>query len=84
MEAVLLTDNKSLEQAVHSTSSPTDRKIFATVATIRQMEEEENIKIKWISSAKQWANPLTKFGANLDGLVNLMETGELNIDINNM
>ena len=84
MEAVLLTDNKSLEQAVHSTSSPTDRKIFATVATIRQMEEEENIKIKWISSAKQWANPLTKFGANTDGLIKLMETGELNIDIKNI
>ena len=81
MPATLLTDNKSLEQAVHSSSSPTDRKIFATVATIRQMEEEENIKIKWISSAKQWANPLTKYGANTDGLIKLMQTGELDIDI---
>ena len=81
MPAMLLTDNKSLEQAVHSTSVPSDRKIFATVATIRKMEEEDNIKIKWIPSAKQWANPLTKFGASSEGLVKLMQTGDFDIPI---
>ena len=80
MPAIIMTDNKSLEQAVHSTSVPQDRKIFATIATIRQMNEEENIQIKWIPSTKQWANPLTKIGANSDGLIHLMKTGDLDIE----
>jgi hypothetical protein len=44
------------------------------------MNEEENIQIKWIPSTKQWANPLTKIGANSDGLIHLMKTGDLDIE----
>ena len=73
----LIIDNKSLEQAVHSTHTVQDKRTFVAVATLRKMEDLEGTKVIWTCAENQMADVLTKAGVNAAKLIELMQSGIL-------
>lgn len=72
------TDNKSLHDSVNTTAQVTDRRLRVEISAIREMQEKEEITIKWISKEKQLADCLTKRGAPCSSLVSVLQTGSTN------
>ena len=79
--AVLLTDSNSLKDAVQSSTTTKDKRALVSIATIRRVPEEENIKIAWVSSSNQLADCLTKPGVNPVRLRQILSEGRLDITI---
>ena len=72
------TDNKSLHDSVNTIAQVTDRRLRVEISAIREMQEKEEITIKWISKEKQLADCLTKRGAPCSSLVSVLQTGSTN------
>ena len=64
----LVTDSKSLKDNLESTRVIEDPRQRVDVARLKQMVKCEEIQVKWVSSAMQLADSLTKRGASTDQL----------------
>ena len=62
VEAV--TDNYSLFEAVKSTTFCTDRRLRIEMAILKECLDKSEVKLKWVNSANQLADCLTKSGSN--------------------
>lgn len=66
----LLTDSKSLLDAVHTSTSVENKRLQIDINMLREMVERNEInEFRWIPTEYQLANPLTKSGASVDYLV---------------
>ena len=76
-KAELITDNRSLADAVKSSGVPTDKRSVVAVATLRKMIDEEDARLTWCESKKNIADILTKEGVDPENIQNLLKKGIL-------
>ena len=74
---VIRTDNKSLYEAVHSTTAVEEKRLRVDLAAIRESIRKGEIKVEWIPKTKQLADCLTKQGADSKKLRDVLEKGNL-------
>ena len=77
MKATVVTDSKSLEESIATTTSLRDKRAMVGICTIRRIPETENISLQWCRGKTQVADVLTKAGVNTDKLRNMLAKGEL-------
>ena len=77
--AVIVTDSKSLEQAVRTTTSLKDKRALVTISTLRRIPAMEGIEIIWCQAGDQLADILTKPGVKADKLRQILSTGQLSL-----
>ena len=76
-EIISLTDNRSLYEAVNTTSQISDRRLRVEISMLRQMQEKNEIKICWTRTQNQLADSLTKKGAPFLQLLTTLKEGKL-------
>ena len=76
--AVIVTDSRSLQQAVDTTTSLKDKRAMVTVSTLRKVPIMEDISIKWCQGTSQLADVMTKPGVKADRLKQILIDGQLN------
>lgn len=65
LKIVCYVDNKSLVEALYSTTSVEDKRLRIDIAVLSGMIERKELdEVKWVSSAKQLADCLTKTGSS--------------------
>ena len=74
---ICLTDCKSLHDAVHTTNTLEDKGLRIPVACLRQRVENEEIRVRWVSTKLQLADPFTKAGASSKLLCDVLASGKL-------
>ena len=78
-EIDLITDNKSLYDAVHTSNLLLDKRLRVDIAALREMVEKNEVNFKWTESSHQLADALTKRGASRKGLLDVLKTGYLGV-----
>ena len=73
IEATILTDSKSLKQAVESDNSVKDKRTAIAVCTLRKCKEFENIGVDWVEGENQLADILTKPSVNPLPLISVLQ-----------
>jgi len=69
------TDNQSLFDAVHTTHLIADRQLRVHMSSIREMQNNNEIELAWISKDDQMADVLTKKGASQMQLMQALQDG---------
>lgn len=83
MKISVLCDNRSLVDAVHSSTSVENKRLQIDVSILREMVKKgELYQFKWLDTKHQVANALTKSGASADYLLTVLK-GTLIYDHNN-
>lgn len=71
-------DNKSLNDTLHSTKCIEDRRLRVDIAALREkLKNGELNKVRWVSSASQIADCLTKNGASSKPLLDTLCSGKV-------
>ena len=78
---IAFTDNLSLVDASNTTTQVSDKRLRVELAAIREMQEQSEISIRWISKENQLADVLTKKGAPCNKLLSTLQNGNLNIPL---
>ena len=73
----VVTDSRSLYEALGSTKQLTDKRLRLEVYALREMVEEGDIKVMWVEGSKQLSDTLTKRGTSWKLLVEVLQNGEL-------
>ena len=76
-----LTDSQSLFDASNTSTQVTDRRLRVEIASIRQMKEQSEIIVQWLSKDHQIADVLTKKGAPNNLLMSTIKNGNLNTHV---
>ena len=71
----LVTDSKSLHDAIYSTSLVKDKMLRINIAAIKQSMEEFNVDFIWKRGSKMIADALSKKQSNKDMLRNAIMAG---------
>ena len=74
---IVRTDNKSLYEAVHSTTAVEEKRLRVELAAIRESIRKKDIKVEWVKTTKQLADCLTKQGADSKKMRDALEEGSL-------
>ena len=74
--AKLLTDSKSLMQAVNSNNSISDKRCAVAIAMIRRVQQADKIQVGWLKGTSQPADVLTKATANPKLLIDILREGD--------
>ena len=77
LPGVIVTDSKSLHDAVNTNNQIKDKRTSVNLAILRAVSEEDNMKLCWISGQVQPADILTKPSVNPSVIKTLMRTGNL-------
>ena len=77
--AHIITDSKSLRDAINTTTVVKDKKAMVTICTLRRVPEVENIKISWWRGARQLSDVMTKPGVNNTKMVTVLSQGRLDV-----
>jgi len=75
--SVIKTDNRSLCDAVHSTTAVEEKRLRVEIAAIRESIRNGEVKVDWVPKTKQLADCLTKQGADSQKLMEVLEDGRL-------
>ena len=76
IKITLVTDNRSLVDAVHRSTSVENRRLQIDISMLREMVERNEInEFRWINSEHQIANSLTKRGVSSDYLLHILQFG---------
>ena len=73
----LYVDNKSLHDAVRTTNLLDEKRLHVEMNALREMVDNNTIQINWISTDKQLADVMTKYGANKKKLTDVLSRGFL-------
>ena len=73
----MITDSRSLFDAANTSSQITDRRLRVEMSAIRESKEKGEVEIVWTSGEKQLADALTKKGASLVPLQEVVSKGKL-------
>ena len=79
-EIELYTDNKSLFDAVHTTSAMLDKRMRVDIASLREMNENNEVSFFWIEKNLQLADALTKKGASKKKLLDALRGSKLQLE----
>ena len=71
------TDNRSLYEAVNTSSLVADRRLRVEVSMLRQMSEHSELNLQWINTHDQLADILTKRGVSHTDLMTALQEGRL-------
>ena len=71
----IVTDSKSLKDAVQSNNAVKDNRTSVNITILRSIVEEDNMTILWLSGALQPADILTKPSVNNRIVKTLMRSG---------
>ena len=71
----IVTDSKSLKDAVQSNNAVKDKRTSVNINILRSIVEEDNMTILWLSGALQPADILTKPSVNNRIVKTLMRSG---------
>ena len=83
VDSIIICDNKSLVDAVYSTTNLEDKCLLLDVCVLRDMISKGLISsFKWVPGDTQLADCLTKQGASDKKLVNVLN-GKLKMDLHN-
>ena len=74
---IALTDSQSLFETLGSTTQPTNHRLKLEINALREMVEEDDIRVKLVKGAKQISDPLTKRGAAWNLLQGVLQCGKL-------
>ena len=78
----IVTDNKSLCDALHSDKSVTDKRLRIEIGSLKEMLQTKDIvKVHWVETKYQLADALTKMGASTKLLLQVLHSGRLHIDL---
>ena len=69
------TDNKSLFDASKTSNVTSDKRLLIDLAALREMIDQRQIKMHWLSTEYQLANNLTKMGASKQKLMEALRRG---------
>ena len=73
LEIEAFTDNLPVENSIRSSKQVSEKRLRVDVGEVQRLLEDREVKdIKWISKDDQLANGLTKRGAQMDDLLQLM------------
>ena len=75
----VVTDSKSLEEAVKGTGQIKDKRCAVDVAALRQEVDRGEYFMCWQAGAEQLADPLTKTRADKAGLREVIQSGQCGI-----
>ena len=81
MDIVVMTDCKSLHDALHTSKNVDDKGLRIPMACLRQRVCNNEMRVYWISTKLQLADCLTKAGAPTQPLREVLSTGQLNNDL---
>ena len=73
----ILTDNKSLQDALKSSKYVSDRRLRIDIGSLKELISSENVNIQWVPTDEQLADVLTKSGVNSDKLIKTLVCGRL-------
>ena len=76
-EIELITDNKSLYEAVKTSNLLMDKRLRVEISSLREMVEKDMVNVKWVGAAEQLADALTKKGAPRNKLISVLKCGNL-------
>ena len=68
-------DNKSLYENVYSTKNVDEKRLRIDLAIMKQMIQNNEISMNWVESSCQISDCLTKRGADVSPLIEVMKTG---------
>ena len=71
------TDNKSLEQHLKSSKVIQDLRPRGDIASLREVVKLGKIEVQWVDKTHQLADPLTKYGASVVRLMDVLRCGKL-------
>ena len=77
LEIVLYTDSKSMFDAVNTANLVVDRKLRVDIASFCEMNEREEVTLKWINSKNQIADVLIKRGPSKTLLFKVLQECQL-------
>lgn len=77
VEIHAIVDNKSLVQALGSTSLVDDKRLRIDISSIKEIIENEGVRVSWVPGKGQLANCLTKRGASSKDLMEVLCRGKL-------
>ena len=77
--AHIITDSKSLKDAINTSTVVKDKKVMVTICTLRRVPEVENIRMAWWRGARQLSDVMTKPGVNSTKMVTVLNQGRLDI-----
>ena len=72
-------DNYSLFENVFSTKNVSEKRLRIDLASMKEFIQDGKVDLKWIESSRQLADCLTKKGVNSMPLMEIIESGEINI-----
>ena len=75
--SVIKTDNRSLHDAVHSTTAVEEKRLRVEIAAIREAIRRKEVQVDWIPKTVQLADCLTKQGADSKKLMEVLAEGRL-------
>ena len=71
------TDSKSTLDAIHSSTSVSDKKLRLEIAVLREYQEKHQIEVKKIRGTSNLSDVLTKRGASSKSVLATIEEGTL-------
>ncbi len=74
---VAIVDNRSLVEAIGSTSQVTEKKLVRDICSIKDMVSYDNLTVYWVPTGQQLADIMTKAGANPGNLIQALSKGQL-------
>ena len=75
LPGVIVTDSKSLKEAVYSDNSVKDKRTAINITILRSVIQEDDISMQWLSGKTQPADLMTKPSVNPVVVRTLMSTG---------
>ena len=77
---IAYTDNLGLKEALYSTKLVDDKQTRIDIAAIQEMLKLSKVKqVNWVSTGKQLANALTKRGASTEFLLDVIQSGRIQL-----
>ncbi|XP_057302644.1 uncharacterized protein LOC130636814 [Hydractinia symbiolongicarpus] len=73
-------DNKSLYENIHATTLVSEKRLRIDIAAIQQMVNEGKVSVRWVPASLQLSDGMTKRGASLQRLMNVLTNGKITFD----
>ena len=83
LTTIIRTDNKDLLDSAESTKAVEEKRLRVELGVIRESIRNKEVILQWIPGSKQIADSLTKQGANVNTLIQVLNEGSLQTVIDN-
>ena len=76
----LVTDNKSLTEAIYRNTQVSDKRLRIDIAALKQEVEEGDVLVTWVPGSRMLADVLSKKGVKKDLLNSILRSGKILVD----